>query len=156
MANVGSAAPAKGYDGDGTDLRVHRGAPVVHSGCSVLEKAFQQLQRHDPALTVFEASFVVWHALVREHDLSTGTGSAEFHRDYGFLVLRRIGIPREDELLVALDGTVLAIMAARSALVIHHHLKGATHARIHLHGAVCTRPGPHPLREAFRIEPCFE
>src|SRR2546423_1829083 len=116
MANVGSAAPAEGDDGYGIDLRVHQGAPVVHAGCSVLEQAFQQLQRHGPALTVFEAGFVVWHALVREHDLSTGTGSAEFDRDHGFLVMRRIGIPREDELLVALDGTVLAVMAGRGAL----------------------------------------
>jgi hypothetical protein len=62
----------------------------------------------------------------------------------------------KDELLVAFDDAILAVMAPRALRVVHHHLKGAAHTRVHFHTAGPDCTGTHPLREALGFQPGIE
>src|SRR5262245_21361282 len=65
-------------------------------------------------------------------------------------------MPGEDELLVALDGAVLTVMAFIAILMVHDDFVGTTDACIDTDGIASMVVREHPLREAVSIQPGVE
>ena len=122
-----------------------------------MSRPSSKFQRPRPALGVLECGIVVGHALVREHDLGAVAGRMELHCHQRFRVMRGVRVPGEDELPVAFDDAILAVVALRAArrsASPPQRRRPRAHPLLTVLRAVVARV--HPLREALRVQPGVE